>query len=210
MTPATLRPTCVVAVFAAVCLAASSRPGAAQSPRATGIAERLEARAPDPSDPASAPNRVEIVIERWSSDAQADALRDAVANGPDALLTALQSMKRRVGFILTPGMQGRGARARGRRSLNILFAREISTPSGREIVAATEFAPRFQPPDPGTPENPAHEFALIDIRFGADGRGVAKVVPASEVGYNKETRTIEAQKFAAQPARLVEVTSAHQ
>jgi hypothetical protein len=45
----------------------------------------------------------------------------------------------------------------------------------------------------------------VDIRFGADGQGVGKVAPASQVAYNKETRLFEVQDFATQPVRLTNV-----
>jgi hypothetical protein len=82
--------------------------------------------------------RIDIVIERWSSDEQENILRTNINGGAPKLLAALQVIQRRIGFVLSPGVQGTGARARGRRARNIQFAHEIQTPTGRQVVIATD------------------------------------------------------------------------
>jgi hypothetical protein len=192
-------------VIAGCCLTLS---GTASAGAKTGPVERLAARAVDPADAHAAPSPVEIVIEQWSTDAQADALTKAIAaGGSDTLLSALQGMKRRVGFILTPGMQARGTRARGRRAQNVFFAREVTTAQGREVVVATEHPPTFFAPDPKAPESPAREFTVIEIRFGADGKGVGKVASAGHVQYNEKTKTVEIGDYKGERVRLTDVTS---
>jgi hypothetical protein len=207
MTTTRFRAVLASVAIAGACLTVSA---SASMDAKKGPVERLAARAVDPADPHAAPSRVEIVIEQWSSDAQAEAMRKALAEGGSGkLLAALQGMKRRVGFILTPGMQARGTRARGRRAQNVLFAREIMTPQGREVIVATEHPPTLFAPDPKTPESRDPEFTLIEIRFGADGKGVGKVAPAGRVTYDDKIKALEIDDYRTEPVRLADVTSDH-
>ena len=53
-----------------------------------------------------------------------------------------------------------------------------------------------------------YEFSLMDIRFGPDGKGVAKVATARDVVYNPKTKTLELKDYDKRPVRLVNVKSA--
>ena len=191
-------------LFAAVCFVVSPRPGAAQS---SPVIARFLGTAVSKTDEKTAAGRIEIVVERWSTDEEGESLRGALSDkGPAAMLAALERTMRRVGVVQVPGMQASGARARDRRARNLKFAREFKTATGRQIILAADQrlglgeSPRnFQSSDP--------EFTLIDIRLGPDGTGVGKVVPASTVTYNKETRTFEVENYASQPVRLSDVRS---
>jgi hypothetical protein len=50
-----------------------------------------------------------------------------------------------------------------------------------------------------------YEFNLMDIRFGPDGTGVAKVAGAGDVAFNPATKALEVKNYATQPVRLVDV-----
>ena len=116
-----LRPMLATVCAAALCIAVSPRPDAAG--RVLPF-ERFVARAPSESDPGAASSRIDIVIERWSTDEERENLRGALSQrGPDTLLPALQKVWRRAGVVLYPGIQGAGARVRQRRSRNLMFAR---------------------------------------------------------------------------------------
>ena len=191
-----------MAFAAAVCLAVSPRPGAAGK---VAPFERFVARAPSESDPA-ATSQIDIVIERWSTDEERDNLVGAlIQRGPDALLPALRKMRRRSGVVLYPGIIGAGARVRQRRSKVLLFAREIKTPQGRQVILAAEHYLAFGEPSQKWPSDNA--FTLLDIRFGPDGKGAGKLAPPGKVVYNKETKIIELENYATQPVRLAEVRS---
>ena len=151
---------------------------------------------------------VDIVIEHWST---GEERRDIAAtigadHSPARLLDGLQMVKRRVGFILSAGLQGTGSRARLRRAYNIEFAQEIATPSGRRIIVALD-----QHWGPGEPtrdfRSAASEFTLIDVRLGADGKGVGKAVPAESVTFDSKTMSFDVDNYAAQPVRLADVIS---
>src|SRR6476661_5566295 len=59
---------------------------------------------------------VDIFIERWSTDQERDSVMKPLLakNSSDAVLAALESVRVRVGYVLTPGIQNAGARTLGR------------------------------------------------------------------------------------------------
>jgi hypothetical protein len=204
MTRVRLRPVLLSVCAAVLCFVAGPRAGALEK---TSPFEHFVARAPSESDPAATPSRVEIVIERWSTDKEReDLVGTLIQRGADTLLPTLQKLRRRAGVVLYPGIQATGSRARGRRARNLLFAREIATPHGRQVVIATDRYLGFG--EPSKTWLTDYEFTLIDIRFGPDGQGVGKIAPASKVAYNTQTRILEVANFGARPVRLAEVRSA--
>jgi hypothetical protein len=199
-----IRRTLPACLLAAVWFAVSPRPDAAQT---SPVIARFLGTAVSTADEKAAAGRIEIFVERWSTDADRENLRMALTDkGPGALLEALHKDLRRVGVVQVPGMQASGARVRERRARNIKFARQITTATGRQIVLATDQRlglgenPRgFRSSDP--------EFTLIDLRLGSDGKGVGKVAPADKITYNKATQSFEIENYASAPVRLRGVTS---
>ena len=206
MNPRALRPV-LASVFAfIVFVAVNARPGAVGT--AGPIVNRLVATAVTiVGDQKEVDARIDIVIERWSSDEQENILRTNIDGGAPRLLAALQVIQRRIGFVLSPGVQGTGARARGRRARNIQFAHEIQTPTGRQVVIATDQYLGFGEPRRLVRDVHDEEFSLIDIRFDENGIGVGKVASASNVTYNAAKKTIELDNFGKLPERLSEVRS---
>jgi hypothetical protein len=168
--------------------------------------ERFVARAASESDRA-ATSRIEIMIQHWSTDQERDNLVDALLkHGPDALLPAIQKvLKRPAGVVVIPGIPGAGARVRTRQARDVVFARSIETPNGRQVILATDRSLAFG--EPTKDWSPDYAFALLDIRFGPDGAGVGKLAPPAKVVYNKETKIIELDNYGAQPVRLTDVRS---
>lgn len=207
MSRLTLRPILATAVAAIVCLTMSPRPGATGN--VAPFVERLVAKAVNmtPGGPESA-GHIDIVIERWSTEVERESLlRTTIDSGPAKLLLALQTVTRRAGFVQSPGLQGLGARARTRRAHNFQFAHEIKTPTGRQVVIATDQHLGFGDSARGWRASD-YEFTLIDIRFGPDGVGVGKLAPESKVTYNSEKKTIELENYGTLPEQLSAVTSA--
>jgi hypothetical protein len=193
------------AVVAIGCLALNVQTGAAQ--RVPPI-ETFEANAMDTSGPrATKAGRIEIALERWSTAADEENVRKAIPGGSEALLTALKNMSSAVGVVLSPGVQGTGSRARDRRKQGILFARDIKTPKGRRVILLTDESVDFSGSMRDRARPNKNEVTLVDIRFGADGKGVGKMGPASQVTYNKQAKTIELGNYDKAPADLVDVTS---
>ena len=194
---------CILApvIGAAICFLIGPRPGAV---RGTHVAHFV-ARAVSVADN-SDEGRIDILIERWSSDAEREALHGRlVDHGPGDLLAALhQHVKRRAGVVLLPGVPNLGARVRTRTPKNVLFAREVATTTGRQLVFATD-----QHIGVGEPRiysrAELQEFNLLDIRIGPNGKGVGKLAVSSNVAYNKQTDTFEVADYSNLPVRLIDV-----
>jgi hypothetical protein len=216
-----LRPILAPIVGAAICFTVSQSGAALKDPTIAHFA----ARAVSVSDTADM-GPVEIRITRWSSDQDLQDLRTALNDKTPSmtLLPAFRRAQPEAGILMMPGIQGLGERSRERWALTFQFARQIDTPSGRQIVIATDrhlrlgeppvkhldYDATVDQPETGTLADPSPdpEFTLLDIRFGPDGKGVGKMVSAEKVAYNAAKKTFEIDNFAAQPVRLRAVTSA--
>jgi len=191
-----------VCLGVAVLLLAAARDGAAQRP----TVEKFEATAMDTSGPT--PQRaghIQIELERWSTEADAVALGAAVPGGSEGLLNAVKTF-RPLGVIISPGIQGAGDRARLPRQQSLLYARDITTASGRQVVLATDEHLGFGELRKDRVRSEKNELTVIDLRLGADGKGVGKIGLVDHVTYNKQTKSIELAGFDKLPAGLVDVT----
>jgi hypothetical protein len=190
----------------AVCLVWSPRADAAKNSR-TFVEQLVGTAVSAPDAGGMIGGRIDITIERWSTDAERDSLRRTLdQRNPAALLAGLGKVFRRAGVVQMPGAQGLGARARTRRVRNLKFAQEIKTPTGHQVIVVAdqhlgfgELGRDFESSQP--------EFALVDIRFGSDGKGVGKLAPAAKVTFNPRTHMFEVANYASQPVRLSDVRS---
>ena len=136
---------------------------------------------------------VDIVINRWSSDADRDRLIKILQDkGQDALLSALQDLPV-VGYIRTPGSI----------RYDLHFARQQPQPEGgRMIFLATDrYITGWEAMNrPRTIEYP---FTLIQLQLDKNDRGVGKLSIATRITANDET--IELENFSNQPVQLNEV-----
>jgi hypothetical protein len=193
----TFRPILAPLVGAALCFLISPRPDAAMT---DSLVAHYAARAVSVADDKDV-GRIDIYIERWSTDEKRDTLVEALKRGPDKLLPTLEKLKYRDGVLTMPGVQGAGPRVRSPRPRNLVFTRRIETPAGLQIVVAAdrhvglgEYA-RW-----GVSEDP--EFTLIDIRIAKDGTGIGKAASATNVVYNKQKNIIEVGDYEKAPVRL--------
>jgi len=143
----------------------------------------------------AAAGRIEIVVERWSSEAEGEKLRTAMQKSSDDLLSTLQDLKR-VGFIRAQG---------GGLGWNLQYARRIPLPDGgSRVVVATDrpmsFVERTQ-----HPRSADYEFLVAELHVGRDGRGEGKLVPAARIHYDKGDNTIEIENYANEPVQLTKV-----
>jgi hypothetical protein len=104
--------------------------------------------------------------------------------GPEALLDRLRDLPR-VGTIRTPTSL----------AWDLHFARSRKLDDGgRQVVLATDRPMGFREAA-NRPRTFDYPFTLLDIRFGADGKGVGKLAYASKVTFNEKTSTIEVENF---------------
>ena len=189
---------------AVVCLAMMGHQAAA---RRTDFPAQFVARAISVSGPEDA-GRIDIYVERWSTDEELDKLAGTLKEGgPGELLTVLERQRRRAGVLLMPGVQAHGERVRTRTPKNLKFAREIVTPAGRRVILASDERLGLGESRLDARKE-MYEFSLMDIRFGPDGTGVGKVAAAGDVVYNPETKILELKDYDTKPVRLINVKSA--
>jgi hypothetical protein len=138
---------------------------------------------------------LEITVERWSSDQERAALKDAlVERGSDKLLGSLQSMPR-VGYIRTTSSVG----------WDLHYASATPIASGGTRVAVATDRPMAFYELWNRPRSAEYEFTLAEMRIGPDGKGEGKLVPAAKINYDQDTRTIEIEDYGIEPVRLTQI-----
>ena len=140
---------------------------------------------------------IDITIERWTTDEERQKLQAVLVEkgGGDDLISALQKVKPRAGFINAPGTLG----------WDLHYAREIPLPDGaRRIVVATDRPMSFWEAS-NNPRSADYEFLLLEIRLDKEGKGQGKLAAAAKIEYNDVSRTIEIENYGTEPVRLTKV-----
>jgi hypothetical protein len=179
-------------------IAAGAIAFAASAASAAKPVEHLTAFAVDMSNMAgrTRTGTIDVIIDRWSTDAERDRLVGALREGgSDTLLKALQK-EQEIGRIRSTGSIGYPLR----------FAREIPiSTGGRRIIVATDRPVSFLELT-NRPITTEYPFMLIDIRMSAKGEGEGKLLPLAKVTMN-EDHVIEIENYASEPVRLSSVRS---
>jgi hypothetical protein len=138
---------------------------------------------------------VEMVVERYSTDAERDRLLKAlIEKGPEKLLDTLQSLPR-VGYIRTPNSIG----------YDLHYARKAPLPEGGErVVMATDRYISFWEAA-NRPRGIDYPFTLIELRLNRDGEGEGKISIATRIAIDKERNQIELEHYGTQPVLLTTV-----
>ena len=138
---------------------------------------------------------VEIVVNRWSSDAERTGLVEtALDKGTDKLLSTLQKMPR-VGYIRTPESVG----------WDLHYAHHVALPDGGEqIVIATDRPIGFREAS-RQPRSIDYPFTVIEMHVNADGEGQGTMSVATKVIADKDKQTITLENFATTPVLLQSV-----
>ena len=139
--------------------------------------------------------RVEIVINRWSTEAECDRLLSALLEkGPEKLLSALQDTKR-VGYIRTPSSIG----------YDLRFARRTPGEDGGEQIAlATDRRISFWEAT-NRPRSFDYPFTVIELHIDRDGQGEGKMSVATKITADKDHNTVVLEDYANQPVMLNDV-----
>jgi hypothetical protein len=153
------------------------------------------------SMPTGAAGVTEITIERWSTDVERKSLLDLVAaakegeRGQHPLLSGLQKIKPRTGFIRTPNSLG----------WDLRYAHESLSPEGdRQIVIGTDKPVSFAAAasDSRAMDYP---FTLIEMRFPkAGGKGEGKMLSATSISTKDGKLALEI--YGQEPVRLTDIT----
>ncbi|MEO7889997.1 MAG: hypothetical protein ABIW19_08345 [Vicinamibacterales bacterium] len=187
----------LVPVTAAILCLASS-PGAAQQgtqnaakPATQQMPLRLTALAVRTVEPsASAP--IDITIERWTSDADAENLINAITEGgPKKLLDAMRRLKP-VGRIAGSGSVG----------FEVRYARLEQTSQGRQhITLATDRVMSFWEAS-NTPRSSDYPYTFVEIQLDSAGQGSGTVAVAAKIVMDRVNKTLVLENYETQPVKL--------
>ena len=143
---------------------------------------------------------VDISIERWSTDAERDALLAILVEEKDrhranqALLKALQKMPK-AGYIRTPQTL----------AWDLRYARQNPMEDGgRQIVVATDRPIGFWEAR-NQPRSMDYPFTILEMRMNKEDKGEGKMLAGTQIYIDKKTKSIVLENYGQQPVRLNEI-----
>jgi hypothetical protein len=140
-------------------------------------------------------DRVEIVVNRWSTAVERDRLLTALfEQGSEKLLDALMDMPA-VGYIRTPNSIG----------YDLHFARKTRTLDGgqRIVLAADRYITFWEAVN--RPRSIEYPFTVMELHLNAEGSGEGKLSPATRITGDKENKLIVLENYSTQPVLLNDV-----
>lgn len=142
--------------------------------------------------------RIEIVINRWSTDGEREVLKAVLkAAGSQAMVNEMEKMPQ-VGYIKTPESMGDA----------LLFARSNDMPDGsRQVVVATNRPISVAGSlAPGAANK--YDLSVIEMRFKkGDKTGEGKMTLAAEASIDPKTGNVQLKNYQGMPPVLKDITS---
>lgn len=159
----------------------------------TGVAERFTAMAVNMERGGS--GTIEIVVNRWSTDAERTQLLTTLSEkGPDKLLDVLQKLPR-VGYFRLNGGLG----------YDLHYAHhEKGEDGGERVVLATDRRIGFWEAV-NQPRSIDYPFTIVELHLNSDGQGEGKLSLATKVTMDNTHTTITLENYATQPVLLQSV-----
>jgi len=177
----------------AICTFFVLAPGAAT--QSNQPSERFTAFAVSTGGPRTRPvaNTVDILVQRWSSEADRQRLINILqTKGPDALLDALRDLPE-VGTIRTPDSLG----------YPLHYAQQTpNEEGGRRIVIATDRPISFWEAV-NRPRTIDYPFTVIQLEIGRDGEGEGRLSYATRI--IAHDNIVELENYDTQPIMLNQV-----
>ena len=137
---------------------------------------------------------LEIVIERWTTDAERQRLLEALKLGQKAALEALRDLPR-VGYVRTPGNL----------AWDLQYAHQTpGEDGGRRIFLGTDRPMSFAE-EVSRPRTIEYPFSFIDMQVNDEGRGQGTLSRATRVIASDDGRFVQLENFEVQPVRLTEI-----
>jgi hypothetical protein len=158
-----------------------------------GTGQRFSAVAMDLDRGTATP--LEIVVERWSSDAERKRLADVMLNkGADKLLEALQDV-RPIGYIRTPTSL----------RWNLHFASRVPGEDGGERIVLATDRPMSAAELWSQPRTVEYPFTIIELHVGKSGEGDGTLSLATKVIPDKTNNIVTLENYDTQRIRLQQV-----
>ncbi len=143
---------------------------------------------------------VDIKIERWSTDAERQALLSILLEEKDkykanqALLKALQKMPK-AGYIRTPNTL----------AWDIRYARQNPMEDGgRQIVVGTDRPVGFWEAR-NQPRSMDYPFTVLELRLNKEDKGEGKMLAGTQLYIDPKTKNLVLENYGQQPVRLNEI-----
>jgi hypothetical protein len=167
--------------------------GVAAWAQSNGAPERFTAMAVNMERGGS--GTIEIVVDRWSSDADRTKLLNTLKEkGPDKLLDVLQDLPR-VGYFRLNGGLG----------YDLHYAhREKGEDGGERVVLATDRRIGFWEAA-NQPRSIDYPFTIVELHLNNDGVGEGKLSLATKVTIDNTKTAITLENYATQPVLLQSV-----
>jgi hypothetical protein len=142
-------------------------------------------------------SRIEIVINRWSTDGEREVLKAVLkAAGSEAMVKEMQNLPQ-VGYIRTPQSMGDA----------LTFARQTTLPDGsRQIVVATNRPISVAGSlAPGTAQK--YDLSVIEMRWKkGETKGEGKMTLAAQAYIDSKTGNVQIQNYMGMPSVLRDIT----
>ena len=142
--------------------------------------------------------RIEIVINRWSTDGEREVLKAVLkAAGSQAMVQEMEKMPQ-VGYVRTPQTMGDA----------LMFARSNILPDGtRQVVVATNRPISVAGSlAPGAAQK--YDLSVIEMRWKkGDKTGEGKMTLAAQASIDSKTGNVQIQNYAGMPSVLRDITA---
>jgi hypothetical protein len=140
-------------------------------------------------------DRLDIVVDRWSTESERRRLVEALKKGQDTLLDTLQDLPR-LGYIRTPTSLG----------WDLHYAVETAgEEGGRRLVIATD-RPISIWEAANRPRTIDYPFTFIELRLDNENEGQGKLSLFTRVIATSDGRYVQLENYDTQPVQLNEVT----
>jgi len=144
---------------------------------------------------AGATNVVDVVINRWSTEATRQRLiQTFVEKGPTKLLDALQDEKP-VGYIKLPQTL----------AYDLRFARQVPLEEGGTRIISVTDRPIAEWEAREQARTMDYPFTIVEIHLKKDGTGEGKISVATKITLNKKDNVVEIENWGSEPVRLTTV-----
>lgn len=138
---------------------------------------------------------VHVIIDRWSTEEERQALVQAFEHkGANGLLSALQKAER-LGTLRTPNSL----------QWDLRYAVQVPTADGgRRIIVGTDRRIDYWEVrrDAKTTDYP---FTLVELRLDQEDKGEGRMSLATKIGRSKDGQRIELENYTSDPVRLQDV-----
>jgi hypothetical protein len=139
---------------------------------------------------------IDIVLERLSSDEErANLVAAFMEKGQDFLLTQLQKVKPRVGYIRNPNSLG----------YDLQYAyRFVNSDGTSKVVIATDRRIGFLEAANRT-RTMDYPFTLIEMHLDKDGNGEGRMAVGVQISKSKDGKTVELENYGISPVVLNQI-----